>query len=100
MLWVERVKSFQHVDSAAIAARLEAEGATCCEHRKNPCTDQCGVRCTVKRLPDTVARDGDTVQITANYKKWGPWQVIPFEERLAWAERVDAIRARDAARSP
>lgn len=74
--------------SAATAARLEAEGATCCEHGRNPCALRCGVRCAIRRLEDRTHREGNTLTIEAVYEKTGPWRVIPYEERLATLTRL------------
>lgn len=81
--------------SAVIAAELNAKGATECEHRWNPCTLRCGVRAPVKRLPDTVTRDGDNTTWTANYELLGPWVVEAYEARVAWLERVEENIARE-----
>ena len=51
--------------SQAIMTRLDAVGARACEHGRNPCNQYCGVE-----------------------RRDGAWRVIPFEQRLAWLERV------------
>jgi len=65
----------KHVDapSADIAARLEATGALVCEHGRNPCAMFCGV-------------ERDVV---------GVWVVIPLEDRLRRADRIDRVRVTD-----
>lgn len=78
--------------SEEIAARLEAAGATCCEHRRNPCTLWCGVRCHTRRLDDKREVRGDIVYITEVHEKLGPWEVIPYSERLATIAMIDYVR--------
>lgn len=92
----------ENVDSVAIAERLEAAGATCCEHQRNPCTIWCGVRCATVRLDDTHTMydvDWKVTFITAHYLKTGPWIAVPWTERVRWAEDVDALSL-DAAVRP
>lgn len=75
--------------SAEIAERLEAEGATDCEHNRNPCIMRCGVRCEVryKWFPPIVNEFGTLWMIDPVPTKIGPWQVIPTDEREEWHRR-------------
>lgn len=92
--------------SVEIAARLNAAGAMVCEHGLEPCVLRCGVRCNppTRRVGTRqftyVGTDGfETFRAEPVYERGGPWEVIPEAERVAWAEHVDALTARDAARA-
>ncbi len=96
----------ENPDSAAIATRLNAEGAHVCPHNRDPCHLWCGVRLSP---PATAIHheerlvSGVTGEITWRY--WttyedagGTWRVIPLATREAWLARVEEAQRRDAAR--
>jgi hypothetical protein len=81
-------------DSAAIAARLEAAGATACDHGLNPATLCCGVKCAVERLADDVRVEHagtpqETRYWTGRYRKVGLWVVEPLQDRVACLEHIE-----------
>lgn len=82
-------------EASTIAARLQAAGAVKCDHGWSPSCPLCGVRCDVERLEDRVWWEGGVRHVETVLEKRGPWRVIPWAERVAWAERVDALIRRD-----
>lgn len=51
-----------------------------------------GLRCHTRRLDDKREVRGDIVYITEVHEKLGPWEVIPYSERLATIAMIDYVQ--------
>lgn len=83
--------------SVLICMRLQAMGAWKCEHGWNPCTLKCGVRAKIKMLEPREWEVDGVLYREERAVLDGPWEVAPYDERIAWLERIEKkIAAREA----
>lgn len=71
-----------------------------CIHGREPCYLRCGVRRDPPGRPITLTfrerdEEGGRRRTEVEWIGGGPWVTIPYEERLAWLDRVEQLARRD-----